>query len=163
MADFFIEVKTKNLQLLYEELGIPEGEVWVEYPEYGIEIRAEATIIRTAEWEAIVSLAISFIGATPPIAAGVKLLYGKLKKSQVADEVEILKREKAQLTEALIAEVLKAAREGDQSRAISAPAPSAPPNPTIPDQIQQLAVLHATGALTDEEFAAKKAELLARM
>jgi hypothetical protein len=35
--------------------------------------------------------------------------------------------------------------------------------PSIPDQIRALADLHAVGILTDEEFGAKKAELLARM
>jgi hypothetical protein len=34
---------------------------------------------------------------------------------------------------------------------------------SIPAQIQQLADLHAADVLTDQEFAAKKAELLARM
>ncbi|HEX8732415.1 MAG TPA: SHOCT domain-containing protein [Ktedonobacterales bacterium] len=35
--------------------------------------------------------------------------------------------------------------------------------PSIPDQIAALAKLHDAGVLTDEEFTAKKAELLARM
>lgn len=35
--------------------------------------------------------------------------------------------------------------------------------PSIPEQIKQLGDLHAAGVLTDEEFSAKKAELLARM
>ena len=34
---------------------------------------------------------------------------------------------------------------------------------SIPEQIRQLAELHAAGILTDAEFAAKKAELLRRM
>lgn len=37
------------------------------------------------------------------------------------------------------------------------------PQPSIPDQIRQLSELHAAGILTDGEFSAKKAELLARM
>jgi membrane protease subunit (stomatin/prohibitin family) len=42
----------------------------------------------------------------------------------------------------------------------AAPAP-APAAPDINTQIQQLAQLHTTGVLTDEEFAAAKAKLLA--
>ena len=40
---------------------------------------------------------------------------------------------------------------------------SAASEPSIPEQIKALADLHAAGILTDDEFAAKKAELLARM
>ncbi len=43
-----------------------------------------------------------------------------------------------------------------------APAPAAPPpvaDPTV-EKISQLAQLHASGALTDEEFAAAKAQAL---
>jgi hypothetical protein len=47
------------------------------------------------------------------------------------------------------------------------PTPSAPPPPPAPaptesrvDQLERLAVLHESGALTDEEFAAEKAKLL---
>jgi hypothetical protein len=35
--------------------------------------------------------------------------------------------------------------------------------PSIPDQISGLSELRSAGILTDDEFAAKKAELLARM
>jgi hypothetical protein len=41
--------------------------------------------------------------------------------------------------------------------------PPLPPAADIPDQIKKLADLHAAGVLTDEEFAAKKADLLDRM
>lgn len=40
-----------------------------------------------------------------------------------------------------------------------APAPPAPVDPTV-EKISQLAELHASGALTDEEFAAAKAQAL---
>jgi hypothetical protein len=40
----------------------------------------------------------------------------------------------------------------------AAPPPAAPPNEM--EQLQQLADLHASGALTDEEFAAAKAKIL---
>jgi hypothetical protein len=39
----------------------------------------------------------------------------------------------------------------------------APADASIPDQIRSLSELHAAGILTDLEFSAKKAELLARM
>lgn len=39
------------------------------------------------------------------------------------------------------------------------PAPAAPTDPTV-EKISQLAQLHASGALTDEEFAAAKAQAL---
>jgi Short C-terminal domain len=41
----------------------------------------------------------------------------------------------------------------------SAPPPPAPADPTV-EKISQLAELHASGALTDEEFAAAKAQAL---
>jgi hypothetical protein len=40
-----------------------------------------------------------------------------------------------------------------------APAPAAPVDPSMA-QLEQLAALHAQGILTDEEFAAKKAQIL---
>jgi hypothetical protein len=43
------------------------------------------------------------------------------------------------------------------------PTPPAPVGPSIMDQISQLGQLHDAGILTDEEFAAKKAELLAKL
>ncbi|MFC5179399.1 SHOCT domain-containing protein [Nocardioides taihuensis] len=42
------------------------------------------------------------------------------------------------------------------------PAPAAP-QPDAADQLKKLAELHAAGIVTDEEFAAKKAELLKRL
>jgi hypothetical protein len=67
-------------------------------------------------------------------------------------------------------------RAMQQQEAAAAPAPSAPPPPAPappPDptaqaagatdriaQLQQLASLHESGALTDEEFAAAKAQVL---
>jgi len=42
-----------------------------------------------------------------------------------------------------------------------APIAAAPPPPDPYDQIEHLAALHASGALTDEEFAAEKAKVLA--
>jgi hypothetical protein len=49
---------------------------------------------------------------------------------------------------------------------LSAPLAAAAPtaaSESIPAQIQQLADLHSAGVLTEDEFSAKKAELLARM
>ena len=43
------------------------------------------------------------------------------------------------------------------------PAPAAPAQPDIADQIKKLAELNTAGILTDEEFATKKAQLLDRM
>jgi Short C-terminal domain len=42
-----------------------------------------------------------------------------------------------------------------------APVAAAPPAPDPYDQIEHLAQLHSSGALTDEEFAAEKAKVLA--
>jgi hypothetical protein len=62
--------------------------------------------------------------------------------------------------------------QGQQAAAGQPPAPAAPPAanppPTAPGsdtgdriaQLKQLADLHASGALTDEEFAAEKAKVL---
>jgi hypothetical protein len=47
--------------------------------------------------------------------------------------------------------------EGAQSVAA---APAAAPEPDLMDQLQKLGELHASGVLTDEEFAAQKAKLL---
>lgn len=52
-----------------------------------------------------------------------------------------------------------------QDQAAQAPLPPAPPPPAaaadpVVEKINQLAQLHAGGALTDEEFAAAKAKLL---
>jgi hypothetical protein len=41
--------------------------------------------------------------------------------------------------------------------------PVSRPSEDIPSQLEKLAALHDSGVLTDEEFAAKKAELLSRM
>ena len=41
-----------------------------------------------------------------------------------------------------------------------APPPQAPAEPDMTEQLQDLAKLHEQGILTDEEFAAKKKEIL---
>jgi hypothetical protein len=41
-----------------------------------------------------------------------------------------------------------------------APAPAAPAQESDVDQLQQIAALHQQGILTDEEFAAKKQQIL---
>jgi hypothetical protein len=46
-----------------------------------------------------------------------------------------------------------------QAAAPPSPPPAAPADPTV-EKINQLAQLHASGALTDEEFAAAKAQAL---
>jgi Short C-terminal domain len=58
------------------------------------------------------------------------------------------------------------AAQNQAAQAAPAPSPAAPPpaapapaDPTV-EKINQLAQLHASGALTDEEFAAAKAKLL---
>jgi hypothetical protein len=42
----------------------------------------------------------------------------------------------------------------------AAPPPQAPAEPDMTEQLQDLAKLHEQGILTDEEFAAKKKEIL---
>lgn len=161
MADIFLEIKTRDHQQLRDELGIPENEIWAQYPEHGLEVFLEDEVLtRTAEWEAIVTLSCTVVGTMATVVPGVKWLYGKLKKAQVLDEVVILRRENAQLGEAL-AEMVKEAQAKSQAQAISTP--PAPAVSTIPDLIEKLAILHEIGALTDEEFTKKKADLLARM
>jgi len=49
------------------------------------------------------------------------------------------------------------------AHAAAAAAPPSPPQQTVPEQIEHLARLRDQGALTDEEFQAKKSELLGRM
>jgi hypothetical protein len=161
MMKLSIEIKTKSYQRLREELGIPEDEIWVQDLEHGLEITVEPQrIIRTADWESIVSLTFTVISGMPALAAGAKWLYEKIKKSQVADDIEVVRCETVPFTEATLLELLQEVRESNQMHMINASASS---SPTIPEQIQQLVVLHQTGALTDEEFTSKKAELLARM
>lgn len=49
------------------------------------------------------------------------------------------------------------------ANAVSSVSTAPPPAPDVADQIKKLADLHAAGILTDEEFAAKKTDLLDRM
>ncbi len=53
-------------------------------------------------------------------------------------------------------------QEGQQAEAYEEPAPAAyaPPPADPADQIEHLAQLHTSGALTDEEFATAKAKIL---
>ena len=55
--------------------------------------------------------------------------------------------------------------QGSRPSAVPAPVPvtAQSAGPDIPDQIKQLADLHRSGVLTDEEFQAKKTELLSRL
>ena len=53
----------------------------------------------------------------------------------------------------------EAQQAADQYAAAPAPAAAPPPADDV-DQLQRLADLHAQGILTDEEFAAKKAQIL---
>jgi Short C-terminal domain len=48
----------------------------------------------------------------------------------------------------------------EQPQAAAAPPPAAAPPDTPIDQLKELGELHASGVLTDEEFAAQKAKLL---
>lgn len=48
----------------------------------------------------------------------------------------------------------------DDSQYAAPPPPPAPPPATSADEIEHLAQLHASGALTDEEFAAAKAQII---
>jgi Short C-terminal domain len=56
------------------------------------------------------------------------------------------------------------AQQGDYIPARMAPPPESAPSATAPaapiDQLKELGELHASGVLTDEEFAAQKAKLL---
>ena len=57
-----------------------------------------------------------------------------------------------------------AAHSAQDLRGILAPVlPATSTGPSLADQIRELAELHKAGVLTDEEFSAKKGELLARM
>jgi excisionase family DNA binding protein len=59
-------------------------------------------------------------------------------------------------------EVVKAAMRGSESpgSAVTDPAPT---QPDVMDQLRKLGELHAAGVLTEDEFAAKKAELFRRL
>jgi len=59
------------------------------------------------------------------------------------------------------AEAQQQAYEQQQAEAPQyAPAPAAPPAPDMNAELTQLAQLHQQGILTDEEFSAKKAQIL---
>jgi hypothetical protein len=65
---------------------------------------------------------------------------------------------------AVVSHVAASNAAAQQAAADQAAAPVPAPAPAAPDintQIQQLAQMHTTGVLTDEEFAAAKAKLLA--
>ncbi len=55
----------------------------------------------------------------------------------------------------------QAGRWADQDEQQAAAAPAAAPAQSVPEQLQQLADLKAQGALTEQEFEAQKAKLLA--
>jgi len=60
-----------------------------------------------------------------------------------------------------VADAQQTAAPAPQYQEPAAPVAPAPPPPDPYDQIEHLAQLHASGALTDEEFAAEKAKVLA--
>jgi hypothetical protein len=55
----------------------------------------------------------------------------------------------------------KQAEQNAQSAPAPAPAPAAASDGDVTDELTKLASLHSDGVLTDEEFAAAKAKLLA--
>jgi hypothetical protein len=94
------------------------------------------------------------------------------RRSRVKDRVDVkespsglvFNRQDARYFDAMAAKIREmtgaAHAAGTAVRPQTAPPATAP---SIPDQIRALAELHAVGILTDDEFTAKKAELLARM
>jgi Short C-terminal domain len=58
------------------------------------------------------------------------------------------------------AQIISQREQAYQEAAPSAPAAPAPPDPIA--QLKELADLHTSGVLTDEEFAAEKAKILNR-
>lgn len=58
-------------------------------------------------------------------------------------------------------QAIAANRGAGYAEGAAAAAPAAAPEPDLMDQLQKLGELHASGVLTDEEFAAQKAKLLA--
>ncbi|WP_374460767.1 SHOCT domain-containing protein [Microbacterium sp.] len=81
----------------------------------------------------------------------------------------VSKDEAAQFRAAILNAMQEQEAKASAPIVVNAPAPSATPSPApaaAPDltaQLQQLASLRDAGILTEEEFAAKKAEILARM
>lgn len=72
----------------------------------------------------------------------------------------------AQDLRGILAPVLRHYPDPESRAAVSDAASRAPATstgPSLADQIRELAELHKAGVLTDEEFSAKKGELLARM
>jgi hypothetical protein len=53
------------------------------------------------------------------------------------------------------------AQEAPQQAPVAAPAPAAPAGASVIDQLKELGELKSQGILTEEEFAAQKAKLLA--
>jgi len=86
----------------------------------------------------------------------------RIEQSTGVDPGEMTDAELAQAMDQLGIEK-QTVSAADQQHA-AAPAPVAPASPsaggTDLDQLQQIADLHAQGILTDEEFAAKKAQIL---
>ena len=77
-------------------------------------------------------------------------------KAQQASEAQAYEQEQQQ------AQVDAAAQQAAAQQAAAAPAPAAPaPGDDLMTQLQQLATLHSQGILSDDEFAAAKAKLLA--
>jgi hypothetical protein len=86
--------------------------------------------------------------------------FGRQTTEAVRDENSVLFRHSQRKEFEALRDEVQAARTGAHALPAVRVAGS---EPDIAEQIRKLAELHAAGALTDAEFAAKKTELLSRV
>ncbi len=85
-----------------------------------------------------------------------RMAAGRQQQAQLQSDSEQLRAQQQQNA------IDEAARRAvSEAQAPTAPAAAAPAGGDLMAQLQQLATLHGQGALTDEEFSAAKAKLLA--
>lgn len=121
--------------------------------------RIALATITAVKWRPAGGLANGFIRFDQAGAPALKDSFGGLASANEDENAVIFSRSQMPAFEKLRADL-----EGFiAAHFAGARRPVAPPVADVPAQIQQLAALRDQGVLTEEEFAAKKAELLARM
>ncbi len=122
------------------------------------EKRIPISSIKAVQWKPAGPLVNGFIQFTVPGGREKRSAFGSQTSSAGKDENSVIfTRKQMPEFEKLRAAVEPALEQGAQA---TTPQQS---GPSIGDQITQLAALRDQGLLTNEEFAAKKANLLSRM
>ena len=103
---------------------------------------------------------IGMAARTAVVAGTATAVSGNVQRRQ-AQRAEDKYEQQAYEQQQQQAQMQQAAQEAAAQQAAAAPAPAAAPADDMMAKIQQLATLHSQGILSDDEFAAAKAKLLA--